>query len=439
MPSLGADMTEGTLLEWQVAPGAQVHRGDIVAVVDTDKAAIEVECFQDGVVEELLVPPGTKVAVGTALARIRDDADVGADADVAGKPAEPPPPLPPTKPDILRVDGPLVRRLATEQGVDLGSIHGTGPDGVVTREDVIAAESHVPPPAATPAATPVAPAAATRNGKGQSSPYARRRAAELGVDIAAVVGSGPSGVVTASDVEAQASRPSIPSGPNEAAQRNAAMRRAIGDLMARSKREVPHYYLSTTVDMSAAMEWLRRTNAGRPVTARLVPAALLLKACALAARRVPALNGWWTDGALQPSDHVQLGVAVALRPSGLVAPAILDADTLDVETLMARLQDLVTRARAGRLRGREMSEGTITVTNLGDNGAESVYGVIYPPQVALVGIGRITERPFARDGLVGARPSVTMTLAGDHRATDGHEGSRYLAACEALLQKPEEL
>ena len=217
------------------------------------------------------------------------------------------------------------------------------------------------------------------------------------------------------------------------------MRRTIGELMARSKREVPHYYLSTTVDMSAAMDWLKDTNADRPVARRLVPAAVLLKACAQAVRAVPAVNGWWVDGEFRPSEHVHLGVAISLRPSGLVAPAILDADTLDLDTLMARLHDLVTRARAGRLRGREMSDGTLTVTNLGDNGAEAVLGVVYPPQVALVGIGRVHEVPVARNGLVGARPAVTLTLSADHRVTDGHEGSRYLAAVDALLHTPEEL
>ena len=425
MPALGADMTEGTLLEWLVHSGDEVHRGDIVAVVDTDKAAIEIECFNDGVVGELLVQPGTKVAVGTALATIRDGA--------AGPVAVPSPPA---------VESPLVRHLAHTQGIDLQSVHATGPDGLITRSDVLAAST--PPPA------PVQQG----NGHTKVSPYARRRAAELGVDLAQVVGSGPEGTVTADDVAAALGRPSaheraLPerseSAPVPAAQhsdataRSAAMRRAVGDLMARSKRDVPHYYLSTTVDMGGAVDWLRMANASRTVEERLVPAALLLKACALAARKVPNLNGWWVDDGFQPSESVHLGVAVSLRPSGLVAPAILDADSLDLEALMVNLRDLVIRARQGRLRGREMSDGTLTVTNLGDNGADAVYGVIYPPQVALVGIGRLREAAVARNGLVGARPCVTVTLSADHRVTDGHEGSRFLAAVDTFLQTPEKL
>jgi pyruvate dehydrogenase E2 component (dihydrolipoamide acetyltransferase) len=217
------------------------------------------------------------------------------------------------------------------------------------------------------------------------------------------------------------------------------MRRAIGDLMARSKREVPHYYLSTTVDLAAAMSFLAAENAEREVGRRLVPAALLLKASALAARTVPSINGFWVEDAFVPAEHVHLGVAVALRQGGLIAPAIHDADLLTVDELMAALRDLVTRARGGRLRGSEMTDGTLTVTNLGDRGVEAVFGVIYPPQVALVGFGRVIESPAAVDGMLTVRPVVTATLSADHRATDGHIGGLYLTAVADLLQRPEEL
>jgi pyruvate dehydrogenase E2 component (dihydrolipoamide acetyltransferase) len=466
MPSLGADMTEGTLLEWQMKPGDEVHRGDVVAVVDTDKAAIEVEVFEDGVVEELLVAPGTKVPVGTPLARLRPldghgsapgPVETAATATAAvPAPAAPTPVVPGRV--VPQVESPLVRHLAHERGVDLSSVPGTGPNGAIRREDVVAAASALASPPSAVATLGV-----------HSSPLARRRAAELGVDLKTVAGTGPGAAVTERDVVRQAAAgapdvattstmtptmtPTVPTPvtPTSAAavapvepavspaDRMLAMRRAIGALMARSKREIPHYYLSTTVDMSNAMTWLRDTNGQRAVDDRLVPAALLLKAAALATRAVPEMNGWWVDDHVEVSEHVHLGVAVALRPSGLVAPAILDADTLDLDTLMTRLRDLVTRARAGRLRQQEMTVGTLTVTNLGDNGADAVFGVIYPPQVALVGFGRVVERPWAQDGLLGVRPCVVTTLAGDHRASDGHRGSRYLAALEEFLQKPEGL
>jgi pyruvate dehydrogenase E2 component (dihydrolipoamide acetyltransferase) len=150
------------------------------------------------------------------------------------------------------------------------------------------------------------------------------------------------------------------------------------------------------------------------------------------------MNGTW-DGELRPSTSVHLGVAVSLRGGGRGAPAIHDADTLAIDDLMASLRDLVARARSGRLRASEMSDPTITVTNLGEQGADEVYGVIYPPQVALVGFGRITERPWAVGGMLGVRPTVRMTLAADHRASDGHDGARFLSVIDRLLQTPEEL
>ncbi len=422
MPSLGADMTEGTLVEWLVRPGDEVRHGDVVAVVDTVKSAIEVEVFESGRVDELLVEPGACVPVGTALAVIA--------ASGEPTPAKAPAKTKPSKPRV----SPVVRHLAHELGVDLAEVSGTGAEGAITRADL----TRTPGPQHVSA-----------------SPLARRRAADLGVDLTGVNGSGPNGAITVADVEAAGGKAAggkaaggkaagatpvpAPVGGPVVSPAPASMRTAIGALMARSKREIPHYYLQTTVDVSAAMTWLEQLNADRPATRRVLPAALLLKAAATAVRSVPDVNGFFVDGAFQRSDHVHLGVAVSLRGGGLVAPAIHDADQLTVEDLMAALKDLVTRARAGRLRGSEMADPTITVTNLGDQGAELVHGVIYPPQVALVGLGRIVDRPWAVDRMLTVRPVVTATLAADHRVTDGHLGGLYLAAVAAALQNPEEL
>lgn len=436
MPSLGADMTEGTLVEWLVAPGDAVHKGQIVAVVDTAKSAIEVEVFDDGVVDALLVEPGTTVAVGAPLA-------VLSDGDRVRPPA---------------ASSPIVRHLAHEHGVDLAAVTGTGPGGEVTRADVLTAP---PTPQRQPGEAGM-PRRAGERAVGEvrvkASPLARRRAGELGIDLASVTGTGPDGVISVVDVEqgaagaprpaaaiaAPAAVPAVPAVPDrapkrQAAAKQAAMREAIGALMARSKREIPHYYLRTTVDMTATLAWLRERNAGRGVAERLVPAVMLLKAAALAARKVPEVNGFFVDGAFAASDHVHLGVAVSLRGGGLVAPAIHDADRLDLDALMAGLKDVVGRARSGRLRGSQVSDPTITVTNLGEQGVEEVLGVIYPPQVALVGYGKIVDRPWAVDGLIGVRPIVVATLAADHRVTDGHRGGQYLAEVERLLQRPAEL
>jgi pyruvate dehydrogenase E2 component (dihydrolipoamide acetyltransferase) len=452
MPALGADMTEGTLLEWLVGPGDRVARGDIVAVVDTAKAAIEVECFEAGTVERLLVEPGATVPVGAALAVISSSVSEPAPAPVpapATAPAKASPPAAPLPEPAGRAPippvTPLVRHLAEENGVDLDAVHGTGPGGRITRADVLAA---TPP---RPGGRRQAPSAAS-GARVRATPMARRVAAEAGIDLAAVTGTGADGAVRVSDVRAAASGTVLPAPPltspvvapedvpaRTEADRQQAMRRAVGDLMARSKREIPHYYLSTTVDLAAAVGWLRERNHQLPVPERLVPAVLLLKAAALAAREVPRLNGFWTEDGFTAAPAVHLGVAVALRGGGLVAPAIHDAADLPVPELMARLRDLVARARAGRLRASETTDPTITVTSLGDQGVEAVFGVIYPPQVALVGLGKVVERPWAVEGLLGVRPVVTATLSADHRATDGATGARYLAALDRLLQTPEEL
>ena len=430
MPSLGADMDEGTLLEWLVHPGDTVHKGDVVAVVDTSKSAVEVESFHDGVMGPLLVEPGTTVPVGTVLATIDGAAAArsAAEAAPAAAPAAEPAAAAP------RVHSPLVRQDAARLGVDLDRVHGTGPGGTVTREDV------------------------RRGRRVRATPYARRLAQESGidledvrpadgetvhaVDVAAVLGAAkqraahPDGGAPA---PAAAPAPEPTPGPTRpSGARTDAMRATIAATMARSKREVPHYYLSHTVDLHASLAWMQERNRALPIERRLLPAALVVRAVGRAAAAMPLLNGFWVDGAFRPGDGVHVGVAVSLRGGGLVAPAILDTDTLSVEETMERLKDLVARTRSGRLRSRELSAPTITVTNLGEQGVESVHGVIHAPQVALVGVGRVVERPWAVDGMVGVRPVVTLTLAADHRATDGFVGSRFLATLEHHLQHPEE-
>lgn len=377
MPSLGADMDSGTLVEWLVHEGDTVHRGDAMAVVDTDKSAIEVESFDEGVVETFLVAPGTRVAVGTPLARLTP---LGASV---------PAPRAHRAPGVRREQGasPYSRRLARELGVDLARVTGTGPGGTVRADDVLAARERTTeevPPGPAPAAPP------------EPTPVAR------------------------------------PAAPHDT-------RATIAALMSRAKREIPHYYVASTVDLHELTEWLHRTNRERGVSERIVPAAAILKATALAARRHPELNGFWVLDEFHQADDVHLGVAVRVRDGALVAPAIHHTADLSLPDLMAALRDLVKRARAGRLKRAELADPTLTVTDLGDQGVEEVIGVIYPPQVALLGVGRITEHPWAVDGMLAVRPTVRLTLSGDHRATDGAAGARFLNTIEQLLQHPEEL
>jgi pyruvate dehydrogenase E2 component (dihydrolipoamide acetyltransferase) len=422
MPSLGADMDYGTIVQWLVKPGDTVKRGDIIAVVDTEKATIEVEVFQTGIIESIAVPEGEKVPVGTVLAMIRAEGEVAAAAEARPKPAAPapaavaapPPPKPAAPPPVakpsapappvaargrLRVS-PLAMRVALDLGVDLSKVKGSGPDGAITKTDVERAATTAPP-TALPAAVPPAPIAAA--------------------------------AVEAPKV-APARKPSM-----APADRAAAMRKVIAAAMARSKRETPHYYLGTHIDMSRAMAWLQAENLKRPVTERLLYSVLLLKAVAIAVHEIPEINGYWVDGAFKPGDAVHVGVAISQRQGGLIAPAIHDVDKKGLDELMVNLRDLVKRVRAGVLRSSEIADATITVTSLGDQGVETVFGIIYPPQVALVGFGKIAERPWAADGMVGARPVMMASLSADHRTSDGHRGGLFLAAIDRILQEPDKL
>ena len=217
------------------------------------------------------------------------------------------------------------------------------------------------------------------------------------------------------------------------------MRQTIAAAMARSKREIPHYYLSTTIDMGRAMTWLKEANLKRPVTDRLLYGVLLIKAVALALRQVPELNALWKENAAIQSPDIHVGVAISIRQGGLVAPAIHNTDKRSLGELMSSFQDVVKRARAGTLRSSELSDPTITVTSMGEQGVETVFGVIYPPQVALVGFGKVVDRPWVIEGQVVSRPVLTASLSADHRVTDGHRGGVFLSAIDRLLQEPGQL
>jgi pyruvate dehydrogenase E2 component (dihydrolipoamide acetyltransferase) len=390
MPILTADMSAGTLVEWRKQPGDALKRGDIIALVETDKGLIDIEVFTPGVLEKIVVQPGATVPTGAVLALIREEEPTGMPA-----PAVAPPPPPPPHP------GPLP----------------------LTRER---------------RAAPVAPAPP---GRLRISPLARKLAAELGIDPAMVRGTGAGGAIRREDIEqAAAARAAAPAEkPRAALDRQARLRQAIGAAMARSKREIPHYYLATTIDMHRALTWLAEENLRRPVTDRLLYGVLLLKAVALALEEVPELNSVWRGSEPVRSEAVHLGVAISLRGGGLIAPALHDTAGQSLGDLMRRFRDLVQRARSGGLRSSELSDPTITVTSLGEQGVETVFGVIFPPQVAIVGFGKLVERPWALAGQVVARPVVTATLSADHRVSDGHRGGLFLAAVDRLLQEPARL
>ncbi len=383
MPSFGADMEAGTLTQWRIRPGDQVKKGDIVAVIETMKGAIDMEVFEEGTVTALLVKEGAKVPVGTPIASIQT-----AGSTTAGTAAE-----------------------------------------ATAISQTTQATTSVP-------IRPSEPGARVR-----ASPVARLRARHYQLDLASVTGSGPEGARLLADIE-RAQAASAPAAPAprdvKAGIDHRAMRQAIAAAMAKSKRDIPHYYLSGTIDLTEALGWLEARNQTRPPEQRVLLGALLIKATAVTLQQVPELNGFFLDGSFQPSEAIHIGMAITLRGGGLVVPALLDVDRQPLDALMENLRDLTTRARQGGLRSSEMSAATITVTSLGERGVDSVYGVIFPPQVAILGFGSPCTRPWVtKEGRVEARTLVTVTLAADHRVSDGHLGARLLRLLDTQLQSPQ--
>jgi pyruvate dehydrogenase E2 component (dihydrolipoamide acetyltransferase) len=383
MPSLGADMEAGKLVEWLKKPGDLLSRGDVIAVVETQKGAIEIEVFNDGVLDEILAKTGENVPVGRVIATIR------------GKDEAP----------------------------------GLAPGAVVaTTAPVTARPAKATPKEVLSPPRPEAPAVQV-----QITPAARRRARELGVDLATLE-PGPRGIVGIDQVEA--AQPIAKERPGIVFDE---MRKAIAAAMTRSHQEIPHYYVTSTLDVSPLMGWLEEENARRPVPARLIYAAPLIRASALALMSTPQLNGHYIEGRFAPAEHVNMGIAVAMRGGGLIAPAIREAETLGMDQLMEKIRDLVARVRGGRLRSSELSQGTVTFSNLGEETADSVLPLIYPPQVAIIGCGQIAERPWADDGKVVVRRTLTVSVAGDHRVSDGRRASQFLTRFQKLLHTPEQL
>ena len=415
MPSLGADMESGVLAEWKVKEGDRVKKGDVIADIETSKGVIEAEVYEDGTVEKIVGKEGVEYPVGTPLAVIRtpDETD-------------------------------------EELKKELDSVSASSTEEKKETEEKAPAESTEEKPAKTsvvaeifaPSATgeseekrePEAPIR-TKGGHLKVTPLARKRAKELGVDLEELAKK-VKGKITDKDVEAAARE--AEKGEIPAARKPDAMRMAIAAAMSKSNAEIPHYYLSTPINMTPALEWLKEINAKRSIKERILPAAVMIHAVVKALKEVPELNGFWKDGPIV-SEEIHPGIAIALRSGGLITPALLDAHEKNLDETMQALGDLIKRTRSGKLRSSEMTKQTITITNLGDLGVEKVFGVIYPPQVAIVGFGRIMEMPWAEGDAIAVRKVVQATIAGDHRATDGRTGGLFLAKLDKILQKPEEL
>ena len=394
MPSLGADMEAGTLMKWKVKEGDTVKKDQVIAEVESNKGVIEVEVFEEGVIDKLLIKEGTKCDVGTPIALIRGENE--------------------TSESLQKELDALTGKVPEEKTAQAQKEKAATP----VKEEAKAPQTH-------------AKASKTAVHEIKISPAARKKAEELGVDLDALAAK-TEGKIGTAEVEAAAAKTKKKGAADS-------MRQAIAAAMSRSNAEIPHYYLSTSINMTPALEWLKEQNSQRSIKDRILPAALTIRAVVKALQAVPELNGFWQDNALQMSEEINPGVAIAKRTGGLVTPALLNAQEMDLDQTMQSFHDLITRTRSGKLRSSEITRQTIVITNLGDLGVERVYGVIYPPQVALVGLGRIVDAPWVEGDALAVRKVMQATLAGDHRATDGRTGALFLDKLDQLLQKPEEL
>jgi pyruvate dehydrogenase E2 component (dihydrolipoamide acetyltransferase) len=405
LPELSASMTEASVLAWRKRVGDLVKPGDVLVEIETDKSAVELEAADEGTLAEIVVPDGAEgVPVGALLARLLRPGE-SQDGVAAVAPPIAPPPSPSVRTergDRLVAASPLARRMAEQAGLDLGSIRGSGAGGRVMKCDVVAARGQAPRPAPTDAHS-VPP------GAPPLSRFAHARGA-----AEAAAGDAPFHEV-----------------------RHTPARRAQAARLTEAKRTIPHFYLSVDCELDALLALRAQLNeraerAGEP---RFSLNDLLVRAVALALRRVPQANVSFTEDALRVYDRVDVAVAVA-SDSGLVTPIVRDADRKGLAELARELRDLCERARTRRLRPDEYQGGTCTVSNLGMHGIRSLHPILNPPQSCILGIGAAEPRPAARDGAVVVRTLATCTLAADHRALDGAIGAELLGAFRHLVEDP---
>lgn len=346
MPSLGADMDQGKLMDWKIGPGDNIKKGQIIALVETTKSTVEIESFRDGKVLALIANVGDQIAVGSPIATL--EVEVGEDAT-----------------------------------------------------------------SAMPARVKISPAA-------------RKLAYEKKLDITKIVGSGELGEIELKDIEALGSK--------ETSKSN--LREAIAKAMSRSKKEIPHYYLKSQFSLDLLIEWIDKKNKELLPEKRLLVPVVLFKAVLETLKENPEMNGYYKNGNFEPIESIHLGIAIALKSGGVLVPAILDAQKMSLHELNSSFQDLALRTSRSELKNRELTEGTVTITNIGDLGTDEVFGIIFPPQVSIIGLGRIHKTPVIDKDIIRTGFVINITLSADHRVTDGLAGAHFLAAIDKKLQNP---
>ena len=452
MPQMGYDMTEGTINEWRVKEGEPVARGDAIASIATDKADIDIEAYADGVLRKIVVGPGQTVPVGTVIAWIGDaEEEIPESGGDGGQPSE----------DRGTEKG-AAPAAESEESAPPPKAGGDEKDEGEERDAGAAGgELAVPPPpqGETTHAEPAAEEAPSGNGRVKASPYARKRAAGLGVDLSGVRGSGPGGRIVAQDVEralgegakAPAAEDKQPAAARSGAAAPAAgvsagddpyteeepsrLRRALARAMVEAKTTVPHFYLTVDVDAEPLLRLREEINSIGPETPKFSVTDLLVRACALTLQSHPQLNASWVDGKVRRYRRSNVSVAVALS-DGLIAPTLRDIDGMSMRELAEKLHDMTGRAKSNRLRQEELSGGHMALSNLGMFGIEDFAAIITPPQSSVLAVGGVRDEAVVVDGAVRPGKRMRMTMAIDHRVTDGAQGAEALGRIRWLLEHP---
>ena len=401
MPQMGYDMQEGTVVRWLKSEDSEVAEGEPIAEIETDKAVVEVESTASGLLRRIVVPEGTTVPVGQPIAIIgtRDEElpEVEATPVKAAEPAPeaasiPLPPSPTVSEAALTPIGeirasPVAKRLAEERGIDLSRIEGTGPGGRITKADVLAVE----PPA--------------RGAEAASAP----------------------------PVESGA--PAVKAAPGETVPLSR-MRQQIARVTVKSKREIPHFYVSAEIDMTRAMEMRQHVNSEvAEEESRVSVNDLIIKACVGALKTFPKVNASFAEDGIQVSPQINVGIAIA-EEEGLIVPAIMDCGGKSLAEVARASKDLIDRSKSGTLSSQEYTGGTFTISNMGMFDVSSFAAIIHPPQAAVLAVGTVAKRPVVRDGQVTVAEMMTATLSADHRVSDGAEGARFLMEIKRLLEHP---
>jgi len=444
MPALSPTMTEGKIARWLKKEGDAVRSGDVLAEIETDKATMEVEAVDEGKLGKILIPGGTEgVKVNTPIAVILGDDESAADIKA---PAAPPPkaasaPQSAAPASAAPAATPLAQRMAQQAGIDLKSVAGSGPGGKVTRADLSGAGAP--------------PSGGDHGGRVFASPLARRLAQQAGIDLSRIHGSGPHGRIVKADLEGAApgapaaGRPSGAPGPRPAPAPtgptpyhvvpHSTMRKVIAKRLTEAKQTIPHFYLTVDCEIDALLKGRAALNAQSPEKGegayKLSVNDFVIKAVAMALKKVPAANVSWSDDGIVQYERADISVAVAI-PGGLITPIVFDAANKGLVQISNEMKVLAQKAKDNKLKPEEFQGGTISISNLGMFGTKEFAAVINPPQACIIAVGAGEQRPVVKNGQLTVATVMSCTLSADHRAVDGAVGAEFMAAFKKLIEEP---